>query len=110
MVRAQRLASPSNRGLYSKFFKSYQTLEPVSIHRVNGGTASAVKNGMNLNCAKDTKLNDWLKTVNAHLSVRRTEARARPQPKRNRERERARREARQLFAQYYAERAMRLAS
>ena len=64
----------------------------------------------NVNCIKDTKLTDWLKTVNAHLAVRRMEARARPQPKRNRERERARREARQLFAQYYAEQAMRLAS
>jgi len=65
---------------------------------------------MNMHCAKDTKLNNWLKSVNAHLAVRRMETRARPQPKRNRERERARREARQLFAQYYAEQAMRLAS
>ena len=65
---------------------------------------------MNLNHAKDTKLTDWLKNVNSHLAVRRMESRARPQPKRNRERERARREARQLFAQYYAEQAIRLAS
>ena len=65
---------------------------------------------MNTAIAKDSKLTQWLKTVNAHLAVRRMESRARPQPKRNRERERARREARQLFAEYYAEQAIRLAS
>ena len=39
----------------------------------------------------------------------RREVRAAPRPKRNRERERARREARQLFAQYYADQAIALA-
>ncbi len=55
-------------------------------------------------------LDNWLKAVNSHLAVRRIEAQATPRPKRNRERERARREARQLFAQYYQERAIALAS
>ena len=77
---------------------------------MNHGMPSAVQLSMDMNYAKDTKLTQWLRTVNAHLAVRRMETRARPQPKRNRERERARREARQLFAQYYAEQAMRLAS
>lgn len=63
-------------------------------------------NGLN----KKTTLNTWLKAVNSHLAVRRVENRARPRPKRNRERERARREARQLFAQYYAEIAVNSAS
>lgn len=51
-------------------------------------------------------LNNWLKAVNSHLQVRRIEMQAKPRPKRNRERERARREARQLFAQYYQELAI----
>jgi len=51
----------------------------------------------------DNTLTHWLKAVSSHLEVRRVENQARPRPKRNRERERARREARQLFAQYYAE-------
>ncbi|MEQ8572254.1 MAG: hypothetical protein RMA76_45455 [Deltaproteobacteria bacterium] len=55
-------------------------------------------------------LDSWLKAVNSHLAVRRLETQATPRPKRNRERERARREARQLFAQYYQERAIALAS
>jgi hypothetical protein len=57
-----------------------------------------------------TTLNGWLKTVSTELSIRRIEARATPRPKRNREREKARREARQLFASYYAERAVSYAS
>lgn len=59
---------------------------------------------------KKKTLNNWLRAVNDHLAVRRMEQRAMPRPKRNRDRERARREARQLFAQYYAERALDLAS
>jgi hypothetical protein len=59
---------------------------------------------------KDTTLSAWLTAVNAHLDVRRTELQATPRPKRNRERERARREARQLFAQFDADRALALAS
>lgn len=55
-------------------------------------------------------LDNWLKAVNSHLAVRRLESQTAPRPKRNRERERARREARQLFAQYYQERAIALAS
>lgn len=55
-------------------------------------------------------LDNWLKAVSSHLAVRRMEQHAAPRPKRNRERERARREARQLFAQYYQERAIALAS
>lgn len=47
-------------------------------------------------------LNSWLKAVNTHLEVRRSEVRSTPRPKRNRARERARREARQLFAEHYA--------
>lgn len=54
-------------------------------------------------------LDNWLQAVNNHLAVRRIETSATPRPKRNRERERARREARQLFAQYYQERAIALA-
>lgn len=53
-----------------------------------------------------TTLQSWLSGVSTHLAVRRVETRATPKPKRNRERERARREARQLFAAYYAERAI----
>lgn len=55
-------------------------------------------------------LSHWLNAVNNHLEVRRVENQARPRPKRNRERERARREARQLFAQYYAELAISAAT
>lgn len=51
----------------------------------------------------DNTLTHWLQAVSSHLEVRRVENQGRPRPKRNRERERARREARQLFAQYYAE-------
>lgn len=51
-------------------------------------------------------LDTWLDSVNAHLSIRRLHARATPGPRRNRERERARREARQLFAEYYADLAV----
>jgi hypothetical protein len=51
-------------------------------------------------------LHSWLDAVNDHLTVRRSEMRSIPRPKRNRERERARREARQLFAQYYQEHAI----
>jgi hypothetical protein len=65
--------------------------------------------GMMQTGSKQT-LSTWLKSVNNHLEVRRTEQRAVPRPKRNRERERARREARQLFVQYYAEHAILLAS
>ncbi len=57
----------------------------------------------------NSTLNSWLKAVNTHLAVRRIETKATPRPKRNRERERARREARQLFAQYYQERAIGMA-
>jgi hypothetical protein len=55
-------------------------------------------------------LRTWLEAVNDHLTVRKMEMRTIPRPKRNRDRERARREARQLFAQYYAERALDMAS
>ena len=55
-------------------------------------------------------LDNWLKAVSNHLEYRRVESQARPRPKRNRERERARREARQLFIEYYAEIAVSLAS
>ena len=58
--------------------------------------------------ADKTTLSSWLKTVSVELQVRRDESRALPRPKRNRERERARREARQLFQAYYAERALEL--
>jgi len=51
-------------------------------------------------------LHSWLDGVKDHLTVRRSEMRSIPRPKRNRERERARREARQLFAQYYQENAL----
>ena len=59
-----------------------------------------------MNSGKNTTLRTWLREVSTHLEVRRYENQARPRPKRNRERERARREARQLFAQYYAEQAL----
>jgi hypothetical protein len=56
-------------------------------------------------------LTHWLSGVRTQLQIRREETRALPRPKRNRERERARREARQLFATYYADCAIeRLAS
>ncbi len=58
----------------------------------------------------NNNLDNWLRQVSRHLEVRRAENRSRPRPKRNRERERARREARQLFADWYAERAVALAS
>ncbi|MCK6549023.1 hypothetical protein L6R52_24470 [Myxococcota bacterium] len=54
----------------------------------------------------NTSLQAWLSNVNQHISTRRIEMKSLPRPKRNRERERARREARQLFAEYYAERAL----
>ncbi|MGF1509425.1 MAG: hypothetical protein ACFB9M_07980 [Myxococcota bacterium] len=54
--------------------------------------------------------NSWLDAVNTHLSVRRMEVAQSPKPSRNREREKARRQARQLFAEYYADRAIELAS
>lgn len=53
----------------------------------------------------DTQLDSWLHAVSRQLQVRRLENQGRPRPKRNRERERARREARQLFARWYAEQA-----
>lgn len=62
------------------------------------------------NTRMNPSLKSWLSAVNSHLEVRRVENQARPRPKRNRERERARREARKLFAQYYADLAIRLAS
>ncbi|HJL41358.1 MAG TPA: hypothetical protein RMG48_08630 [Myxococcales bacterium LLY-WYZ-16_1] len=55
-------------------------------------------------------LNSWLKAVNTHLEVRRMEVRASPRPKRNRAREKARREARQLFAEHYANLAIAASS
>lgn len=58
------------------------------------------------NTQKPDLLTSWLKDLNVELAVRREESRALPRPKRNRERERARREARQLFASYYAEQAL----
>lgn len=51
-------------------------------------------------------LHSWLQTVHQHLEVRRTERLASPRPRRNRERERARREARQLFLEYYRDAAL----
>lgn len=51
-------------------------------------------------------LNTWLQTVHKHLEFRRTERLTAPRPSRNRERERARREARQLFLEYYRETAL----
>jgi hypothetical protein len=58
-----------------------------------------------LNSEAPKHLNKWLDTVHAHIERRRVERTALPRPKRNRERERARREARQLFRDYYADRA-----
>jgi hypothetical protein len=64
-----------------------------------------------MNDANEARFYDsWLGAVNAHLSVRRLHAAAMPKPRRNREREKARRQARQLFAEYYADRAIDLAS
>ncbi len=57
-----------------------------------------------------TTLHTWLRGVSSELSIRRIEARSTPRPKRNRERERARREARQLFVEYYADRALNYAA
>ena len=51
-------------------------------------------------------LNSWLSVVNDHLDRRRVDRATAPRPKRNRERERARREARQLFRDYYDELAL----
>ncbi len=51
-------------------------------------------------------LSSWLNVVNDHLDRRRVDRSATPRPKRNRDRERARREARQLFRDYYAELAL----
>jgi hypothetical protein len=63
--------------------------------------------GSMLNTTKqDNTLQSWLQSVSSELEVRRIETRALPRPKRNREREKARREARQLFAAYYAEQAI----
>lgn len=53
-----------------------------------------------------TLLSSWLETVSAHIQMRRFETRTPVRASRNRERERARREARQLFATYHADRAM----
>jgi hypothetical protein len=63
-----------------------------------------------MNFEKVDTLHGWLKTVSTELTVRRIEQRATPRPKRNREREKARREARQLFNAYYAERAVEYAA
>ncbi len=54
----------------------------------------------------DQTLSHWLTAVSSQLQVRRIENQGRPRPTRNRERERARREARKLFADYYAEVAL----
>lgn len=51
-------------------------------------------------------LSSWLNVVNDHLDRRRVDRSSTPRPKRNRDRERARREARQLFRDYYAELAL----
>ena len=61
---------------------------------------------MNLETPTRPVLRSWLQNVHQHLEVRRSERQAAPRPKRNRDRERARREARQLFVQYYQETAM----
>lgn len=59
------------------------------------------------NTTTDTKsLSSWLNVVNDHLDRRRVDRASVPRPKRNRDRERARREARQLFRDYYAELAL----
>lgn len=54
----------------------------------------------------DPTLHTWLRTVHSFIGQRRVDRGALPRPKRNRERERARREARQLFREYYAELAV----
>ncbi len=51
-------------------------------------------------------IDSWLDAVSNHISVRRQTLQDRPRPKRNREREKARRQARQLFAEYYADLAV----
>jgi hypothetical protein len=58
------------------------------------------------NTQNPQSLSSWLRTVHNELAIRRVETRSVPRPKRNRERERARREARQLFAEFYAEQAI----
>jgi len=55
---------------------------------------------------RSDSLKKWTTAVSAHLASRRLAANAKPRPKRNRDRERARREARRLFAQYEADRAL----
>lgn len=62
--------------------------------------------GMRESPMKNDALKKWMTAVSAHMEARRLEARGRPRPKRNRERERARREARRLFAEYEADRAI----
>lgn len=52
---------------------------------------------------KAVVLDAWLDAVSSHLAVRKLEARCATRVARNRDRERARREARQLFADYYRE-------
>ena len=59
-----------------------------------------------LTANKTDVLDAWFQAVNSHLAVRRLETRNLPRPKRNRERERARRQARQLFAEYYRDLAV----
>ncbi len=61
---------------------------------------------MNLEIPTRPVLHTWLRHVHQHLEVRKSERQAAPRPKRNRDRERARREARQLFTQYYQESAL----
>jgi hypothetical protein len=61
---------------------------------------------MNTQTTKTPNLKTWLSTVSDHLDQRRVDKQALPRPKRNRERERARREARQLFRDYYDELAL----
>ncbi|MEM1025557.1 MAG: hypothetical protein AAGD10_15945 [Myxococcota bacterium] len=51
-------------------------------------------------------IDNWLDAISNHITVRRQTLQDRPRPKRNREREKARRQARQLFAEYYADLAV----
>ncbi|MFO0725014.1 MAG: hypothetical protein U1E65_14640 [Myxococcota bacterium] len=61
---------------------------------------------INTQPTKTPNFKNWLSVVSDHLDQRRMDKRSLPRPKRNRERERARREARQLFRDYYAELAL----
>jgi hypothetical protein len=71
----------------------------------DGTRAALVKAAMQTPRRDDPTLHTWLDTIHGFITQRRHERIALPKPKRNRERERARREARQLFREFYAEQA-----